>query len=670
MIYLFQVNIGPVQGFIESARRIRDLAFGSWFLSELSRAAAREIVEQNGLESLIFPAPTSKEVLNADTQGFAVANKIIALVHQDPQQLGEQVQAKVMERLHAIRDRAFQEVHFSNNERLAIEVQQIDDLPEILWAALPYRYGEYQQTRKLLEALMAARKNTRDYSPVTWGGPVPKSSISGQLESVIPEKDHASIKDFPDEKRRKIRELYERYGASAGERLSGVDLLKRQGTSAFKRNFPSTSHIATLPFLKRLRYLESSHLKKTHLEEVHKAWNIYIDEVKKHAFSPQLERIPKNHPTHPVFGDLEGSMLLDSRLVDVLYAPGEDMNKNVGLREARQALNAFYQVLDCECKAAGMSKARPDPYYALLVADGDSMGKIIDAQAAQGKQDAAASDGIGDSADARAEQEIARHRKLSQKLASFAGQVKEIVEKQGGELVYAGGDDVVAFLPLHIVLECASELARAFRNTMEEFPDASGNKPSLSAGIAIVHHLDSLHRVRELAKRAEKRAKDIPKKNAFCVILSKRSGEDYRIVGHWGDLDVSMRRLIECCRKGAIPAGTAYELRDLVLRLGLSPDEEEADSQNPTAFAEVIKRDALRILKRKLYVPRDKFPREQAEAIERILRARLGIQEEKEKEQPHPDVAQIWPVAIGEFIRELIIAQVLANAEQLAEPKK
>ena len=36
--YLVNIAIGPVQEFIASARRSRDMWFGSWLLSELSKA--------------------------------------------------------------------------------------------------------------------------------------------------------------------------------------------------------------------------------------------------------------------------------------------------------------------------------------------------------------------------------------------------------------------------------------------------------------------------------------------------------------------------------------------------------------------------------------------------------------------------------------------------------
>ena len=46
--YLISIGIGPVQDFIASARRSRDLWFGSWLLSELSKAAANAVVEEAG----------------------------------------------------------------------------------------------------------------------------------------------------------------------------------------------------------------------------------------------------------------------------------------------------------------------------------------------------------------------------------------------------------------------------------------------------------------------------------------------------------------------------------------------------------------------------------------------------------------------------------------------
>jgi len=90
MKYLFQVNIGPIQGFIASARRTRDLKFGSWLLSELAKVIALKITEIYELGSLIFPAPENNESLKT-TSLMNVANKIVAVIDDaknTPEELG------------------------------------------------------------------------------------------------------------------------------------------------------------------------------------------------------------------------------------------------------------------------------------------------------------------------------------------------------------------------------------------------------------------------------------------------------------------------------------------------------------------------------------------------------------------------------------------------------
>jgi hypothetical protein len=182
MNYLFQVSIGPVQSFIASARRTRDLAFGSWLLSELSKAAALQIAEDNGLESLIFPAPESKESLGPGTS-LNVANKIVALVQQSPDTLGQLVHKAVLKRLKGIKEEAYKKVHLTDYSQADA---QINDLVEFMWVAYPYDEKKYAEIRQLLEGLMAARKNTRNFAPVTWGSNQPKSSIDGSSKASYP----------------------------------------------------------------------------------------------------------------------------------------------------------------------------------------------------------------------------------------------------------------------------------------------------------------------------------------------------------------------------------------------------------------------------------------------------------------------------------------------------
>src|SRR5271156_6529726 len=73
MSHLIAISVGPVQEFIAAARRTRDLWFGSYLLSEISKAVAKSVRDQFG--TLIFPHPDTN--LNPECE-VNVANVILA----------------------------------------------------------------------------------------------------------------------------------------------------------------------------------------------------------------------------------------------------------------------------------------------------------------------------------------------------------------------------------------------------------------------------------------------------------------------------------------------------------------------------------------------------------------------------------------------------------------
>jgi CRISPR-associated protein Cmr2 len=107
MAYLFLASVGPVQEFIASARRSRDLWFGSFLLSELSKQAALTI-QAHG--SLIFPA-IGPEMASADLGELSVANKIVAEITSaiSAADLGKAVRDSVFDRLDELRKGAFKQ---------------------------------------------------------------------------------------------------------------------------------------------------------------------------------------------------------------------------------------------------------------------------------------------------------------------------------------------------------------------------------------------------------------------------------------------------------------------------------------------------------------------------------------------------------------------------------
>ncbi len=630
MTYLFLVNIGPVQDFIASARRTGDLQFGSWLLSELAKAAAKSIIGDNHLERLIFPAPKSIGDL-ADTGTLLnVANKIVAAIDDSPQNVGDAVREAINTRLHNIQKRAYQGMGPIDDE---MANKQIDDLVECFWVAVPYDPQHYVSTRKKLEAAMAARKNTRDFPKVEWGSNKLKSSIDGKLESVIPDSKYYQRSDSEVEREKKSKDLYTGYKAKPAERLSGVDLLKRRGSPVINgtpvEGFLSTSHMATLPFLSRLDLLP-----KTELLNIQSRWNEYISKLQDIALSPNLEQIPHTISPHTILGKYEGSLLFEERLVDVVDVTPNNKAKLAKLQEVKTALRDFYQKVD-----GVLGKAPPSPYYAILHADGDRMGKVIDNQ-----------------------KDVESHRGLSQALDGFADSVQTtIVNNNQGALIYAGGDDVLAFVPLHTLLACARELHQKFDEKLHSFTDAQNQKPTLSVGIAIVHHLDSLQDSLNLARAAEKKAKGVKDKsglkdkNGLAITVSKRGGVDYSVVGQWGEIDAYIDQLVPFCVDDSIPDGMAYELRDLSQRIAVPKGDKNFD-----ALQKVIQAEAKRILERKLAPLKEAKKKE----VMAVLGPKLGIEGEK------TDTSQAAGIKLEDFTNELLLAQLLADTQKLVKRSK
>lgn len=624
MAYLFEVHIGPVQGFIASARRTGDLYFGSHLLSELSKAAARYIQHSEGENSLIFPAPISPVELDPESS-LNVANKIVALVQSAPQTLGEEVYRAILHRLHDIKTEAYEHLKGPLTDSLKAEAQ-IDDLVEYFWVAVPFVEHQYASARNRLETLMAARKNTHNFKPVSWGDNVPKSSIDGQLESVIPETEYARYKENPtlEDKQEKLKiakKLYDSYRAGPAERLSGVDLLKRLGSwDVF--TVPSTSHIAALSYLEHIEKLYAS-LSKVKQAGVKATWKAYIEAAKGFSTFGDVDRVSTPY-SHIVTGDVDGSLLFEERLVD-LVGDIQAINSEQ-LKKAKSALQSFYNTLDT---------SRPNPYYAILRADGDSMGVVIDALAAEGYD---------------------RHRALSQALDGFAKEAHTIIEDKNfqGAPVYTGGDDILALLPLHTTLACARALSAAFKNN-------EGVSPTLSVGIAVVHHLHPLSDALALARASEQRAKQVTGKDALAITIRKRSGGEYTVKGRWGTLDEQLVRLIGYYAEGAIPDGMAFEMRDSFNRLNFDPDE-----PLPQEAGSIVRDEIKRILRRKLQVPdkeeEDRTPEQKrAREIYNYLADMAGIL----PSQPAREV-KLELSALEQFIQTLLVAQIFSETRKLA----
>lgn len=540
---IFIYTLGPVQDFIAAARRCRDLWFGSWLLSELSKAGAAAIAGHCGLDALIFPAPRSLDDLRPGSD-MSVANKLVAVLPDGTSPLESAQRAKdgILRRIHELRDEAL--TNKPDFDR-ALTDQQLDDLLDIQWVSVPLTPDQpYSAARERAEGLLAAAKNTRLWQQPTWPtSDRPKSSIDGLREAVTP----------PTRRRDRGR-----LGLDESEHLCGVGLLKRNGkrripgqSATHDDRFFSTPHLAALPLLERFETLSELDQRKAR-----QLWQDFLGCLKDHGADADASVHPKWQSA--LLGGHDGQLLFASRIAerfDHLDHRDPPLPAHELAAIKKKALQAAIPLLNKVL--AGLGGVEPLPYIAILQADGDRMGVAINAL-----------------------KDPESHRALSQRLDVFARGARTIVEDHRGQLIYSGGDDVLAFVPLHRALACARALADDFSSHLADY-GSGGVAPTLSVGISITHFMDPMRHALDTARRAEKLAKK--KRNSLAIILDKRSGPAVELTDTWrsdtghSDIDRHLAALVELHRRDAIPDKFIQDLLDLAaLRTPADPDHTDA----------------------------------------------------------------------------------------------
>jgi CRISPR-associated protein Cmr2 len=528
--HLLLVALGPVQDFIAQARRSRDLWFGSHLLSELSRAAAARLATAGA--RLIFPAlaacdpelaPCDAPTRPDGAPPISIANKILAEVPAeiDPHGCAESVRQAVRERWLAIA----QSVRNGRGRCVlaagsdAVWDEQVADILEFYAVWVPLA-GAYKDVRQAAEQALAGRKSLRDFCP--WRhdrAGAPKSSLDGARVSVL-----ASDRRGAGFRRLRIAE---------GEQLDAIGLIKRAGFEP--EQFVPIVNVAAGAWLRLAAAKAPAELAA--LREACRAQGI-----------AQIWR------SLPVVGPLpfDAGVLYPSRwpaLFKELVPPQE--NAAVARRWGEAHVRPLLRRMSGE----------PPAYVACLAADGDHMGRAIDGLCS-----------------------AAANRQFSQALARFPGEARDIVEQRHcGSLIYAGGDDVLAFLPVATAPECAAALARAFADRLGQAAPA-GAAPTLSVGIAVGHVLEPMSLLLDLARRAERMAKDAGRA-ALAIIVSKRSGGERRLALPWArDPLQRLRKDAALLDKKALSTGKVHELEALLRRFP-DPAQVAAEPQAVRALA-------------------------------------------------------------------------------------
>jgi len=519
---LFDFTIGPVQGFVAQARRTRDIWAGSFLLSWLAGVAMKTVV--NGSGSIVFPLPADGYLdwLGGSQSGRVprqgeIPNRFRAEVPEtfEPKVVVKNVRRAWIELAELVwtKDLAPRLTDACRDRTRAIWLRQVGVLSkpepfwEIAWCMHDDRSGQP----------LDRRKNWR--TRILGSEPGVKCMVIGDLQELSGEGPGEGVRKFWSNlrdgkksgiasdlregeclssvayvKRRFARYFVELNAEMSGWKLIGWNLHDQRPANGQDEvpGIPSVQTVAAAPWLaailKQAKYEQLSELYDAARALVdHGEWTTDIRCIqdaatrrKDFAWLPRLD-------AHAFY-----EVALENKNLFTDYTPEK-------ARRAQSALQA-------------LKLGRPFPFYAVLAMDGDGLGRSLSVHR----------DDPGP---------------VTRSLHDFTRSVigadgKGIVYEHDGFLLYAGGDDVLAFLPVARAAACALAIRNAFVAAGQRHGVQGGW--SISAGLHFVPTHRPLTRVvsetQELLKEV---AKTRGGRDAIAIRLTKPAGVAAEWVQKW-----------------------------------------------------------------------------------------------------------------------------------------
>lgn len=560
MSEMIVLTIGPVQSYISQARRTQDLWQGSRILSYLASigVAYAKDMEQQELAEVIYPVVpdlvASEDLDDPDIrrdQPANIPNRIVVRWfgdHAGARECASQMQAEIEDAWKRISDNTrryfldHNHLQAVSNEIDVIWQRQEQNWLECYWVVVPENEASHADNMLRANYAMGARKLMRNFRQSHERGI--KCSITGEHEILHDGRRMAEWSEFWKDIRANQRN---RALLGEHERLSAISMIKRfahereagnpLALQFGKRRFPSTSSIASAPF----KYDVLCELNGSEADGLHRAINNFLDALRAMFRSDEdLYFVQEGDYNEEYFGlierdispdvlqndvvrrfrSIDGDFLFEDTLIAKTIeeysgwqreTDKEKAELKAQLRNARKALGRLIK------KAQRLDIPKPQPYFVVLSMDGDHMGRTL-----------------GELLDAD------QHRDFSTALARFAREdVIRIVEQEHlGRVVYAGGDDVLALLPVRDALKVANDLRVKFQEMMDSarIRDRDENfiSATVSTGLAYVHHTHNLQDAVRAAGDAQKHiAKEDLDRNAIGVKLLRRSGEPREMGQKW-----------------------------------------------------------------------------------------------------------------------------------------
>ncbi len=509
---LFLFTLGPVQSFIEQARKTQDLFMGSFLLSYLTFVAIERLTEEVGPTNIIYPdlfrqplvdfyLERKIKVKNSTASLISqptIPNRFVAILpyseEKEIKDLAEELEKSVRTHWQEIVSKVLETFSLKNEINEHVIQRQTDDFPQIYWAALPLRNkdsdvmpldfedffteseikewakrlefteekGEhspnvgllYQLTYSALERILGARKNLRDFYQTEEHGK--KCHLCGEKEAVVRAgKGTLNVGKYISTKETLCVMCFTK---RALDKYIGLDEVFGEKFKDF--SFPSTSEIATTCW--KVKAFEVAGREYTKYLEA------FINLTKGEI--PFTETLPKIKEKIQSDKNIDGYWFFENNLRKEEF---KEVSEKIEFEE--RDLEELKKKLKDLTKKAGA----PPPYYGIVLFDGDNMGSWLSGEALPSIEYAYNSS-LWDRVPKDFKDNLktifpkkpltpAIHSAVSTALKNFSIElVRKIIEEDHhGRLIYSGGDDVLAFVAVQDLFDVMRKLRAAFSGQIE-----------------------------------------------------------------------------------------------------------------------------------------------------------------------------------------------------------
>ena len=615
-------SITPVQAFIAKARKLRDYWTGSVLLSWLAFEGIRWVIENLGPDHILYPSlidqPLVNEYLKQEwetgefssfnkAKGIAsLPNKFLFLVPLNQvESIGDDISRHIntqwLELSSMVEKQISSIVPGKNTHLKELFKRQNSNYWDLQWSAVKLLNKDDKNEFSELLAEKSYEKQYKTleiFNELIKDKPYYENSGRGMLYSVS----HALVQSAlaAQKSQKKVTRLPEQgekcHLCGEFEVLHSTKHQEGDGTKKYKENI------------------------KKFWDNLNESWQAEYDFNKNERLCSicMIKRI-----AYKALQKEKGHILCNS-FKDVEHFPSTTQLAfyNKFIREHITDKEKQYKIAQKAHEEPDEKAENRDRYFAILLMDGDKMGKLVNGETLAStwktvmhpeianrlekpefdKKYKTAWDNIFKNHPKRL-LTPAIHAAISESLGDFSIYgVDSIIKANKGRLIYAGGDDVCAVLPVDTALKAAEEIQKYYNSFFRIISDqknetignnwnvepgkmsvclGEGEKISISAGILICHHKESLSQmIADAHHLLDDKAKEETDRNACAIELRKRSGGSRYFAGKWDESKAweSFHRigeLISNKNKRKISASLVYRLEQF--RTGIEAILEKDD---------------------------------------------------------------------------------------------